>query len=263
MDCDEQNLLLSIIKSNKKYANTQRGICLNKLKTIDDEKRIISLHVNILQKFTRIDNQIIDAFEYDIHSYWIFKNIFNKIYSSETNQNSVYNIIIELVSSVNFAEIKEKTYTFIELFDCINDLIPNIVSENLMDEIINNIEENPFNIREYMLSINNKFVCIMAGFTLMQMFLPSLYVQIFILEAELKKIIKTNSDKKISMQIAQKEIKFIELLFMKNLIPHFEKELPTNTTISKQKIKAFIEQITTLNCLTMQNMNSPQRKIYL
>jgi hypothetical protein len=244
MDCDEEKLLLSISKSNKKYENL----------------KIKDLNLNILQKFTIIDNQIIDAFEYEIHSYWIFKNIFNKIYSSETNQNSVYNIIIELVSSVNFAEIKENTYTFIELFDCINGLIPKIFSENFMDEIINDI---PLNIREYMLSINNKFVCIMAGFSLMQMFLPSLYVQIFILEAELKKIIKTKSDKKISMQIAQKEIKFIELLFLKNKIPHFEKELPKNNNISKQKIKVFIEQINKLNCLTMQNMNSPQRKIYL
>jgi hypothetical protein len=259
MDRDEEKLLLSIIESNKRFANTQICIYLNRLKNKDDEKQIIELNLNIINKFKIIDNRIIDAFEYEIHSYWIFKKIFNNIYSTETNINSLYNIVIELVSSVNFAEIKENTYTFIELFDCINDLIPKIVSENLLDDI----EKNPLNVREYMLSINNKFICIMAGFSLMKMFLPSVYVQIFILEAELKGIIITNSDKKISMQIAQKEIKFIELLFMKDKIPHFDKKIPNNNNISKQKIKTFIEQIYKLNSLTMQNMNSPQRKMYL
>ena len=263
MDCDEEKLLLSIIESNKKFANTQICIYLNQLKNKDDEKQIIALNLNIFNKFTIIDNRIIDAFECEIHSYWIFKKIFNNIYSTETNINSLYNILIELITLFDFKEIKKYTYTYTELYCCINVFITKIISENFLDEIINDIEEKPINLREYMFSINNKFICIMAGFTLMKMFLPCLYVQIFILEAELKGIIITNSDKKISMQIVQKEIKFIELLFMKNKIPHFDKKIPNNNNISKQKINKFIEQIYKLNNLTMQNMNSPQRKMYL
>jgi hypothetical protein len=169
----------------------------------------------------------------------------------------MYSIALELIASLDSRKIKEQIYCCDQIYETVLKIIEKLFSEK------------SFNLRGFIRQRNNDFVCLLAIFILLKLFLPSMYVQTLMLQAELSKLIETKSDKKIPCQKAWKEIKFISILFLEDRLPYIEKIAVSNkinvinidNNITKKQINDFLKKMQKLDGLTTENMNSPQRKI--
>jgi|AACY02.1.fsa_nt_gi hypothetical protein len=254
MDYDDEGLLNALIKSNKKKALNHSLI---KIQKEDESTQIQRTYSQILDIYQEIDDDMTNKYNSEIHSYWIFIRAYDKLYSSESSSNSMYSIALELITSLDSHNIKEQLYCCNQIYDTVLKIIEKLFSEK------------SFNLRGFIRQRNNDFVCLLAIFILLKLFLPSMYVQTFMLRAELSKLIETKSDQKIPCQKAWKEIKFLSILFLEDRLPYIEKMVVSNkvkiinidNNITKKHINDFLKKINKLDGLTTENMNSPQRKM--
>ena len=255
MDYDDEGLLNALIKSNKKIQLKNHSLI--KIQKEDESAQIQMIYSQIIYIYKEIDNDITNDYNSEIHSYWIFVRVYDKLYSSESSSNSMYSIALELIASLDSRKIKEQIYCCDQIYETVLKIIEKLFSEK------------SFNLRGFIRQRNNDFVCLLAIFILLKLFLPSMYVQTLMLQAELSKLIETKSDKKIPCQKAWKEIKFISILFLEDRLPYIEKIAVSNkinvtnidNDITKKQINDFLKKMQKLDGLTTENMNSPQRKI--
>src|SRR6056300_1751919 len=108
MDYDDEGLLNALIKSNKKIQLKNHSLI--KIQKEDESAQIQMIYSQIIYIYKEIDNDITNDYNSEIHSYWIFVRVYDKLYSSESSSNSMCSIALELIASLDSRKIKEQIY---------------------------------------------------------------------------------------------------------------------------------------------------------